>query len=261
MVSADSSCDFCPHTDPTSVPTRLQSGHAVTVTRFLPRRPAWPRLASPRAHRAPQSVRVHPVRGWSWGRAHGDCTTERVSCPWGQAVLPHVVTSAQMAGSHLQVPIDRQNEQPLDTSHRALSLRRPPAEVHGSTSGEPAEEFFAKLTRSLQTTLCSCSIHLFLLTIKIRAKFLLLTRLRVSVLHPLPFSRQCKAAGAGAGAWQRASGLLEREADPHPGPRPAGRRAHSLEPGSSHCLVLPLYEAERMSVSRLGPSERQQPNI
>ena len=115
-------------------------------------------------------------------------------CPYGQALLPHMVTSAQMAGSHPQVPTNRQNEQPPDASRRGSSLRRPPAAVRRSTAGQPAEEFLPKLTRSLKTTLCSCSIHLSLLITKIRAKFLLLTSPRASVPHPLPFSPQCKAA-------------------------------------------------------------------
>lgn len=76
----------------------------------------------------------------------------RSPVPTQAAVLLHMVTSVQTACSHLQVPSNRPNEQLLDRSQSDSSLRGPPADMHSSTSGEPAEEFLSELTRSLKTT-------------------------------------------------------------------------------------------------------------
>lgn len=76
----------------------------------------------------------------------------------------------------MRVPIARQSRGCLETSHKGP---RP-----SSAPGGPAEKVLSQLTRPLKTALCFCSIHLFLLLTKIRAKFFLLTRLWASARVP-----------------------------------------------------------------------------
>lgn len=90
-----------------------------------------------------------------------------------------------LAGPHLRVPVARQSRGCLETSHKDPR----PSSLGSSAPGGPAEKVLSQLTRPLKTALCFCSIHLFLLLTKIRAKFLLLTRLWASACVPtLPSS-------------------------------------------------------------------------
>lgn len=151
--------------------------------------------------------------------------------PTQAAILLHMVTSAQTAGSHLQVPSNRPNEQLLDRATAACAgLQLTCTAAH-----------LANLQRNFSQSSPGLSkLQCFLLNPFISANYKNKDQIPsshkaasvcasfCSLLFPV---QGCRGLVWGlAGAFGLTSG---GEADPHPRPRCAGCRAHPLGPCSA----------------------------